>query len=81
MSGSNEGGYEERFIIERKDGKPIPSDRRYMVLSFDGSDPEAVEALRFYAFLCATKKGNLQLSKEVIMNTMNPSEAPKQHRY
>lgn len=79
MSGSNEGGYEERFIIERKDGKPIPSDRRYMVLSFDGSDTEAREALWFYASL--VQKRNLKLANDIRSNLLIPENAPKQHRY
>ena len=37
---SDDGGYEPRFVVERADGQPISPDRRYMVLSFDGSDPD-----------------------------------------
>ncbi len=78
-SRSNTGGYEPRFIIERTDGQPISSDRRYMVLSFDGSDPEAVEALRRYAALKASK--NPQLALDILNHLSNPKDAPAQHRY
>lgn len=79
QSRSNSGGYEPRFIIERTDGQPIPSDRRYMVMSFDGSDPEAVEALRLYADLKA--EGNPALARDIRNNIANPACAPAQHRY
>ena len=76
---ANSGGYEPRFIIERTDGEPIAADRRYMVLSFDGSDPEAVEALKFYAFLKTPQ--NPALAKDVLSNIISPATAPAQHRY
>lgn len=78
-SRANTGGYEPRFTIERTDGKPIAADRRYMVLSFDGSDPEAVEALRLYADL---KEGeNPELAADLRKHIVDPSNAPAQHRY
>lgn len=76
---SNTGGYEPRFIIERTDGKPIASDRRYMVLSFDGSDPEAVQALLHYASL--KEPANPQLAEDIRGNIADPANAPAQHRY
>lgn len=78
-SRSNTGGYEPRFIIERTDGQPIPSDRRYMVLSFDGSDPEAVRALLAYASFKEDK--NPQLALDIRAHLANPKDAPAQHRY
>lgn len=78
-SRSNTGGYEPRFIIERTDGQPIPSDRRYMVLSFDGSDDDAVAALLFYAKLKMPK--NPQLAIDIQMMIAVPEDAPAQHRY
>jgi len=78
-SRSNTGGYEERFIIERTDGQPIPADRRYMVLSFDGSDPEAVQALLFYANLKSV--ANPQLAADIRRHIADPANAPAQHRY
>ncbi|QCM10257.1 hypothetical protein CFBP6625_07790 [Agrobacterium tumefaciens] len=78
-SRANTGGYEPRFTIERNDGQPIPSDRRYMVMSFDGSDPDAVEALRYYAQL--KEVTNSQLSADILANIADPSNAPAQHRY
>lgn len=79
QSRSTNGGYEPRFIIERADGKPIPPDRRYMVLSFDGSDPEAVDALLRYADLKETT--NPQLASDIRKNIAAPAIAPAQHRY
>ncbi|CDZ55056.1 hypothetical protein [Neorhizobium galegae] len=76
---SNTGGYEPRFIVERVDGQPIPSDRRYMVLAFDGSDPEAVRALRAYAKFKEEK--NPRLALDILGHLANPKDAPKQHRY
>lgn len=79
QSRSNSGGYQPRFVIERVDGEPIPSDRRYMVLSFDGSDPEAVHALALYADL--KEQANPELADDIRRNIADPSAAPAQHRY
>lgn len=79
QSRSNMGGYEPRFMIERTDGQPISSERRYMVLSFDGSDPEAVEALFQYAAL--KEATNPQLAADIRKHIADPSNAPAQHRY
>jgi len=78
-SRSNTGGYEPRFIIERTDGQPIPSDRRYMVLSFDGSDPEAVRAL--WAYAAFKEEKNPKLALDIRVHLSNPKDAPAQHRY
>lgn len=78
-SRSNTGGYEPRFIVERIDSQPIPVDRRYMVLSFDGSDPEAVKALLAYAAFKEDK--NPQLALDIRTHIANPKDAPAQHRY
>lgn len=79
QSRSNSGGYEPRFVVERVDGDAIPSGRRYMVLSFDGSDPEAIEALRHYAALKAS--ANPQLASDLLRQIEDPDNAPAQHRY
>lgn len=79
QSHSNTGGYEPRFVIERTDGQPIAADRRYMVLSFDGSDPEAVQALLHYADL--KEPSNPQLAADIRANIDAPASAPAQHRY
>lgn len=78
-SRANTGGYEPRFTIERTDGQPIPSERRYMVLSFDGSDPESVRALSAYASFKDDK--NPLLASEIRAHLANPKDAPAQHRY
>ncbi|HEU4986837.1 MAG TPA: hypothetical protein VFT89_07210 [Rhizobiaceae bacterium] len=78
-SRSNTGGYEPRFIIERTDGQPIHSSRRYMVLAFDGSDPEATRALLHYADL--KQPANPELAADIRRHINNPEDAPAQHRY
>jgi hypothetical protein len=50
-----------------------------MVLSFDGSDREAVEALLFYASLKA--ETNPELAADIRTNIADPANAPAQHRY
>lgn len=78
-SRANIGGYAPRFTIERTDGKPIDSSRRYTVLSFDGSDPEAVQALLHYADL--KEQDNPELAADLRANIANPAGAPAQHKY
>jgi hypothetical protein len=78
-SRANIGGYEPRFIIERTDGKPISADRRYMVMAFDGSDPEAVQALGVYADL--KEAANPVLAADLRKHLADPANAPAQHRY
>jgi hypothetical protein len=74
------GGLEPRFIIERADGKPIPSDRRYsLVLDFSGVDPHARVAALVYASLVGEE--NPQLEADIKAALDNPSAAPPQHRY
>jgi hypothetical protein len=50
-----------------------------MVLSFDGSDPEAVKALLAYAAFKEEK--NPQLALDIRVHIANPKDAPAQHRY
>jgi hypothetical protein len=50
-----------------------------MVLSFDGSDPEAVRALLAYAAFKEEK--NPQLALDIKTHLANPKDAPAQHRY
>lgn len=50
-----------------------------MVLSFDGSDPEAVRALWAYASFKEEK--NPKLALDIRVNLSNPKDAPAQHRY
>ena len=78
-SRANTGGYEPRFVIERADGKPINAGRRYMVLSFDGSDQDAVLALLHYADL--KEAANPELASDIRCHIENPAAAPAQHRY
>lgn len=76
---ANTGGYEPRFIVERSDGAPIPANRRYMVLSFDGSDPDAVAAIEHYAAL--KEHTNPSLAADLRRHLADPVNAPAQHRY
>lgn len=74
------GGLEPRFIIERADGKPIPSDRRYsLVLDFSGADPHARVAALVYATLVGEE--NPQLETDIKAALADPVNAPPQHRY
>lgn len=80
MSGYKSGGLEEQFVIERIDGKPIPSDRRYsLILDFSGNDPHALNAAIAYADSVNTE--NPTLAVDIRAAVANPSIATKQHRY
>lgn len=79
QSRSNTGGYEPRSIVERSDGQPIPADRRYMVMSFDGIDPEVVRAL--WACAAFKEEKNTNLANDIRVNLSNPKDAPAQHLY
>jgi hypothetical protein len=71
------GGFEDRFRVTRTDGKPISADRRYIVLAYDGSDPEALQALYLYADLKAGT--NPQLAADIKEALVNPTKYPAQH--
>lgn len=75
-----EGRLEERFIIERADGKPIDPSRRYsMVLDFSGADPHAVVAAKAYAD--SVHSENPDLAADIWLALRQPDTAPAQHRY
>lgn len=74
---SNAGGFEDRFRVTRVDGQPISADRRYIVLAYDGSDPEALQALYHYAELKAEK--NPQLAADIKQALVKPEMFPAQH--
>ena len=74
------GGLEPRFIIERSDGQPIESSRRYsMVLDFSGADPHAAVAARAYAD--SIRPINPQMADDIISALADPTKAPPQHKY
>lgn len=74
------GPLEERFVIERVDGQPIPSSRRYsLVLDFSGADPHALLAAEAYA--ASVERENPQLAAGIRAALADPNTAPKQHRY
>ncbi len=81
MSGFSKGGLEERFIIERTDGAPIPSDRRYsLVLDFSGNDPHALVAAEAYA--ASVQQDNPTLASDIRHALSDPARyATKQHKY
>jgi len=80
MSGYKLGGLEQRFIIERADGKPIPADRRYaLVLDFSGADPHALKAALAYADSVETE--NPTLASDIRAAIADPSRAHPQHCY
>lgn len=74
------GGLEPRFVIERADGKPIISTRRYsLVLDFSGADPHAIIAARAYAD--SVEAENPALASDIRAALADPTKAPAQHRY
>lgn len=77
LTRANEGGFEDRFRVTRVDGKPIDPNRRYLVLAYDGSDPEAIPAIEFYAFL--KEKVNQKLSSDLRYAVEFPANWPAQH--
>ncbi len=80
MSGYRDGGLRNRFIIERADGKPIASDRRYsFVLDFSGHDPHALKAALGYA--ASVEGENPVLAADLRAVVADPTLAHPQHRY
>lgn len=74
------GGLEERFLIERIDGKPIDASRRYsLVLDFSGADPHAIMAAKAYAE--SVQSENPNLAADIRLALRHPKSAPAQHRY
>ena len=74
------GGLEPRFLIERSDGKPIESSRRYcLVLDFSGADPHARVAAQAYAD--SVRSENADLADDIEAALREPASAPAQHRY
>lgn len=74
---ATQGGLEERFIVERADGKPIDPSRRYIVLDVSGADQTALDAIGFYA----QNTPNKQLGQDIIDALHGKREFPKQHKY
>jgi hypothetical protein len=77
LTRSNTGGFEDRFRVTRIDGKPIDPARHYLVLAYDGSDPEAPLAIQFYAYL--KSRINPKLAEDLMQAVQNPSAFPAQH--
>lgn len=76
----SEGSLEERFLIERTDGRPIAASRRYsLVLDFSGADPHALVAAEAYA--ASVESQNPALAAGIRAAIADPTSAPAQHRY
>lgn len=75
--GYTQGGFEDRFCVTRRDGKPISPEARYLILDYSGRDPHAIEAIRTYYRHCAAD--NLRLAKDLKMALDNPTAWPAQH--
>ena len=48
MSSYKKGGWDDKYIITKKSGKPVSKRAKYFVPRFD-KDPHARKALKFYA--------------------------------
>lgn len=77
LTRSNVGGFEPRFNVTRTDGQPISDDRHYIVLAYDGSDPEATQALQYYAYLKG--RHNPTFGEALTQALQDPTGFPKQH--
>lgn len=71
------GGFEDRFCVTRRDGKPIREGARYIVLDYSGADPHAIAALNAYADSIASE--NPQMADDMIDAIANPIAWPAQH--
>lgn len=58
-----EGGFEEKYIITKRNGNPIDEDAKYFVLRLD-KDPHALKALAVYAF--SVKEDNEEFALDLF---------------
>jgi len=63
MTNYKEGGYDRKFIISKKSGRPINPKADYFVLRLD-KDPHALRALFTYA--TSVKADNEELSADLF---------------
>ena len=70
-------GFEDRFCVTRRDGKPIREGARYIVLDYSGADPHATFALRAYAD--SIRSENPQMAEDLIAALADPEAWPAQH--
>lgn len=75
--GYKDGGFEERYVVARKNGMPTRPSARYFVLDYSGADPHAVRALLLYAALVQAE--NPLLTAQLRVALENPAAAPAQH--
>lgn len=71
------GGFEDRFCVTRRDGKPIREGARYIVLDYSGADEHAAKALSLYAD--SIEAENPEMAKDLRSALANPSAWPAQH--
>jgi len=72
-----QGGFEDRFTVTRKDGKPSRPEARYIVLDYSGGDPHALTAIRAYA--ASVRADNAQMADDLEDAIINPTAYPAQH--
>lgn len=74
--GHMDGGLEERYIIVRRDGKPMKPDSRYIVLNY-ATDPHAKAALQ--AYVESVRKDNPELARGIKLALDDPNHGIAQH--
>lgn len=77
MSNYKQGGFEERFIVVRRDGQPVRPEARYIVLDYSGADQHAIRALNAYAD--SVESENPQFAEDIRMAIAEPESGPIQH--
>ncbi len=63
MSNYKHGGYEQKYIISKVNGKPVDPKADYFVLRLD-TDPHALKALETYYW--SVRNDNRQLAEDLI---------------
>ena len=71
------GGLEERYIVVKKDNRPVDPAARYIVLNYNGTDPHAVAALRAYAD--SVEPENPALASDIRSAISDPTNGIRQH--
>lgn len=71
-----DGGFEQRFIVVRTDGKACRGEARYLVLDY-ATDPHAKAAVKAYAD--SLDGQNPQMADDLRDALVNPTQYPKQH--
>jgi hypothetical protein len=72
-----QGGFEDRFTVTRKDGKPCNPTARYIVLDYSGRVPHALVALNAYAD--SVEIDNPTMASDIRAALADPESWPAQH--